>query len=176
MPNIEMKARCPDLSKARETAVALGGNFLWKDLQRDTYFHTKTGKLKLRESGLNGSELLPYIKTENDGLKRSDYAQLPVQDAVLVRGLFDQLLGTAYEVRKEREVYLIGNVRVHLDEVVGLGNFIEFEAVFTDDSPSAEEAETRKVAELMQRFGVRPDQLFSCSYPELLAGEARLPS
>lgn len=149
--------------------MELGGKFLWKDQQVDTYFHTKKGKLKLRQSGLNGNELLPYIKIDEGGLKRSDYANLPVVNASLVEKLFDQLLGTVVRVEKMREVYLIENVRVHLDQVMGLGCFLEFEAVFSDDTPEVEQAESRKVAELMQKFGVKPENLLLGSYPELLA-------
>src|SRR3989338_2567947 len=31
-------------------------------------------------------------------------------------------------VRKEREIYILGNTRFHLDKIQGLGNFIEIEA------------------------------------------------
>jgi predicted adenylyl cyclase CyaB len=169
MPNIEMKAFYPDLARAREIAIQLGGTLLWVDTQLDTYFYTRAGKLKLRESGRNGAELLPYIKKEADGLKRSDYAKLPVEDAVLVKDLLSELLGRKQEVRKTREVYLIGNVRVHLDQVEGLGNFLEFEAVFAEDSPQTQSAEERKVNDLMEQFGVERERLREGSYPELLS-------
>lgn len=172
MPNIEMKARFTQLDNARATALELGGRYLWKDEQVDTYFNTRVGKLKLRQSGLNGSELIPYLKTDRDGLKHSEYVRLPAEDPALVERLLGQLLGTGLTVRKTREVYLIGNVRVHLDEVEGLGAFLEFEAVFDADTEEARNEETRKVAELMQRFGVRPSDLFDASYPELLRADS----
>lgn len=172
MPNIEMKSTYADLAKAREAALRLGGKFLWKDCQVDTYFHTKVGKLKLRQSKLNGSELLPYIKTDTDGLKKSDYAKLPVEDAALVKHLFSSLLGQKSEVKKNREVYLIGNVRVHLDEVEGLGNFLEFEAVYEESSGTTQAAEHSKVIKLMREFGVEAGDLLEGSYPELLARAA----
>ncbi len=164
-----MKTKYSDLTKARSVALNLGGSFLWKDQQIDTYFVTKAGKLKLRESGLNGSELLPYIKTETAELKRSDYARLPVDDPELVRLLFTKLLGQKTEIRKIREVYLIGNVRIHLDSVDKLGCFLEFEAVFESDAPDVEAREHQKVRELMQAFGVEQKDLIKSSYPELLA-------
>lgn len=174
MPNIEMKAPYPDLSRARETALRLGGEFLWKDEQIDTYFHTREGKLKLRESGRNGAELLPYIKGGQGELLRSDYAQIPVANPALTRGLLDRLLGRRNQVRKIREVFLLGNVRVHLDEVVDLGSFLEFEAVFEDDTPQAQERESRKVAELMREFGLSASDLFTGSYPDLLAAKSQV--
>lgn len=169
MPNIEIKCRYPDLNKARDTALAMGARFLWKDSQVDTYFFTSKGKLKLRESKLNGSELLPYVKTSQADHKRSDYARIPVTEPVLVKKLFDELLGRKLEVRKEREVYLVGNVRVHLDQVQQLGAFLEFEAVFEEDTPAVVAAEQRKVTELMQKFDVKSEDLLDVSYPDLLA-------
>ena len=40
--------------------------------------------------------------------------------------------GVETVVDKVRDIYLIGNVRVHVDSVHGLGEFIEFEAVYRD--------------------------------------------
>ena len=168
MPNIEMKAICNDLDKARANALRLGAIPLWKDSQVDTYFHTKAGKLKLRESGENGAELLPYIKTEQAGLKRSDYAKIPISDPILVKSLLEELLGKRLVVKKTREVLLIGNIRVHLDEVEGLGKFLEFEAVFEMDTPENRAREAEKVARLMVEFDSKNEDLIQCSYPELL--------
>jgi adenylate cyclase class 2 len=167
MPNIEIKARCQDLAQARAHAVRLGGRHLWTDRQVDTYFFTRGGKLKLRQSELNGSELIPYLKKDVNGLKRSDYAKLPVKEADLVKGLLADLLGQKSEVCKTREVYLIGNVRVHLDEVEDLGSFLEFEAVFSEEADQPREQ--IKVNDLMKEFGVRQDDLCEGSYPDLIA-------
>jgi predicted adenylyl cyclase CyaB len=46
-------------------------------------------------------------------------------------------LGVRGVVRKRREIYLWHNVRVHLDEVDGLGTFVEFEAVLSEDEDEA---------------------------------------
>jgi predicted adenylyl cyclase CyaB len=72
------------------------------------------------------------------------------------------------EVRKRREIFLVDNVRVHLDEVEGLGTFLELEAVF-DGSNAAEPAERAKVARLLAELGVREADLVPTSY-EALAG------
>ena len=167
MRNIEIKARYSDLSRAREIAKELGGNFLWKDQQVDTYFTVARGKLKLRESGLNGAELLPYLKRDDHGHKRSDYAKLPVAEPDVVRGLLDELLGRKLQVRKTREVYLVGNVRVHLDEVEGLSTFLELEAVVPAGGNEA--AEHAKVRTMLDRFGVPTGDLLEGSYPDMLA-------
>jgi adenylate cyclase, class 2 len=175
MPNIEMKARYADLNKAREIAQRLGAKFLWKDEQVDTYFCTRRGKLKLRETGLSGAELLPYVKSDEtcvtgQRLNRSDYAKIPIQEPALVKELLEALLGRRLEIRKLREVHLIGNVRIHLDEVRGLGRFLEFEAVFDGTAPEVEAAECAKVVALMAEFGLGEKDLLQGSYPDLMTG------
>lgn len=168
MPNIEMKSMYGDLEFARKKVQELGGQFLWKDTQVDTYYFTKNGKLKLRQSEKNGSELLPYLKVDDGVLKRSDYVRLPTTEPELLASLLDQLLGRQLRVRKIREVYLIENVRVHLDQVEDLGSFLEFEAVYEDDTNETREKESKKVASLMTEFKVNPDLIFSGSYPDLI--------
>ena len=83
------------------------------------------------------------------------------------------LLGVAAVVRKQREVLLLGNVRIHLDRVEGLGEFIEFEAVLAEGA--AGDSERAKVQELMARFGIAQSDLEGQAYVDLLAQQLRGP-
>jgi len=60
--------------------------------------------------------------------------------------------------------------RVHLDEVAGLGTFVELEVVLDDGEPAELGAvEARRLA-----FGIQEDQLVSRAYIDLLqASEIR---
>lgn len=168
VPNIEIKARYNDHDKARKIANQLNAKFLWRDVQVDTYFVTSAGKLKLRESTHNGNELIPYMKDTSLGPKKSDYLCIPISDVDRIRRLFTDLLGVRVLVKKTREVYLLDNVRIHLDEVEGLGKFLEFEAVFDVDTYSEIKTQTHRVRELMAVFGIMNDSLEEGSYPELV--------
>lgn len=169
MPNIEIKARYHDLDQARRIATKLNAQYMGQIHQIDTYFQTKMGMLKLRESDVNGSELIPYIKVNHANTKRSDYARLPTDNPDLVKDLLGQLLGVKLVVDKLRDVYLIDNVRVHLDQVKGLGTFFEFEAVFTEDTEEVQQGERQKLQELMKAFDIAPSDLLEGSYPDLLS-------
>lgn len=167
--NLEIKARCPDLARARERVQHLGSQRLGVDHQVDTYFQTRAGRLKLRESSLSGGQLVPYRRPDAGGPRRSDYQVVAVEDPTTLKGLLSDLLGERRVVRKEREIFLVENVRIHLDRVQGLGEFLELEAAY-DGTPEGEREQQRKVARLMQELGVRETDLLGTSYEALLEG------
>ena len=168
--NIEIKARCADLAAARAIARRVASEHVGLDRQVDTYFLTRSGRLKLRESSLSGGQLIPYLRPDRPGPKRSDYQVVPVPDPPVLKRILSEILGVHRVVEKRREIFLCENVRIHLDRVEGLGDFLELEAV-TDGTPAAEAAARRVVDQLMRELGVGEDDLVAVSYEGLL--EAR---
>jgi predicted adenylyl cyclase CyaB len=165
--NLELKARCSDLDVARARARQLATDWIGPEEQVDTYFSTRTGRLKLRESSRSGAQLIPYLRADEPGAKRSDYQVIAVEDgAGLVRQL-SAMLGVHRVVRKHREVALYENVRIHLDRVEGLGTFIELEAVW-DGAESGLAEQQRKIDLLREGLGVRGEDLVAGSYEALL--------
>ena len=165
--NIEIKAQCGDLAEARRTARALATEHVGVDRQVDTYFTTRSGRLKLRESSLSGGQLIPYLRPDQAGPKRSDYQVIPLPAPGETKRLLTALLDVHRVVEKEREIFLVDNVRIHLDRVAGLGEFVELEAVF-DASAEAEPRERAKVDALMAKLGIAAEDLLEASYEGLL--------
>jgi adenylate cyclase class IV len=179
--NIELKARLHDLAAARQTARRLATEFLGIHQQVDTYFHCPEGRLKLRETAIldpgatdsplsaalaasSRSELIWYDRADDTQAKQSDYQLIEVT-AARARQLKREM-GIRVIVVKRREVFLHRNVRIHLDEVHGLGQFIEFEAVLgwgIDES-----AGQTQVSYLQQEFALAAGDLLSGSYADLL--------
>jgi len=171
MPNIEIKAICPDLAAARTTAVNLKTDYVGNLHQVDTYFTTEMGRLKLREINGETAELIPYFKEYSTGPMKSNYAVMDVKDPENVKSILNQILGTVTVVDKKREVFLIDNVRVHLDEVQNLGSFIEFEAVYEETTPADKDREVEKLHVLMEKFDIKQKYLLDKSYIDYLLGE-----
>lgn len=169
--NLEVKAPVADPSAFRARARGLATETVGMDEQVDTYFRVPTGRLKLREGSLSGGQLVPYRRPDADGPRRSDYQVIPVVDAAGLKALLTAILGVHRVVRKRREIWLHDGVRIHLDHVAGLGDFMELEAVF-DGSPAAEADGRRKLELLMEALGVCRDELIAGSYEALVAPAA----
>ncbi len=170
MPNIEIKASCSNLIKAKQVAESLKAHFIGKDHQVDTYFHTKKGRLKLRESSLSGCMLIPYLRGNICEPKKSEYTLFHSEQPVLAKKLLSETLGIETIVEKTRDIYIYENVRIHLDDVKGHGSFIEFEAVYQEspdknnDDTQAQEQE--KIKKLIEIFAIRKEDLIEGSYRE----------
>jgi len=76
-------------------------------------------------------------------------------------------LGVRGRVRKRRWLYLVGQTRVHLDEVEGLGRFVELEYVLRPGE--AREDGFRVVADLQAQLGIEEQDLLDTAYLDLLA-------
>jgi adenylate cyclase, class 2 len=70
-------------------------------------------------------------------------------------------------VEKRRRLFLWRNVRIHLDHVEQLGDFIELEAVAPADSDLT--AEHRLIEELRAALSITDDRLVSLGYAALVA-------
>lgn len=165
MRNIELKARLRDIEAARRTAAAIATERPGVEHQIDTYFPCPRGRLKLREIDGQRAELIWYARPDEQGPKASDYLVVPVADAPALKSALAAALGVSGVVDKRREIYLWHNVRIHLDEVAGLGTFIEFEAAVGPGI--GDSAGHSQLAELSRRFGLGPGNLLPGSYGEM---------
>jgi len=165
--NIEIKARLRDPDRVRRRAAELADGPGATFTQVDHFFAVPRGRLKLRELQTGRGELIAYLRTDQAGPKASSYAVLPLDDPETARAVLDLALGRRGTVRKTRTLFLAGRTRVHLDEVEGLGSFVELEVVLrAGEDQAAGEAEAR---ELMARLGIEPADLVREAYVDLLA-------
>ena len=147
--NIELKARCSDLAPARAASVALGAEPRDRMRQVDTYFAVPTGRLKLREIERDAgasAELIAYARPDATDARASDYRVVPVPDPAALKAALAETVGVRGVVAKRREVLVWRNVRIHLDDVRGVGTFVEFEAVVGPDHGEAESAANLRAA------------------------------
>ena len=151
--NVEIKAPLVDAVRAREIARHLSGGDPETIDQHDVFYATPAGRIKLRIFADGSGELIEYQRPDLAGIRTSSYRLVPTPDARGLRDILKKLgANVAGEVRKRRLLYMVGQTRVHIDRVEGLGDFIEFEDVLRDGQ---EESEGDEIArELMAAFGL----------------------
>jgi predicted adenylyl cyclase CyaB len=164
--NLELKARLRDLATARQVAGRLSGGVPQVLEQVDTYFSCRQGRLKLREESGGTAHLVAYARPDESAARLSDYRLVPVNDPAGLKAALIATVGLWGEVRKRRELSLVENVRIHLDQVEGLGEFLEFEAVF--QTLGDKERAASQLAALSGQFGIEPADLIAGSYSDLL--------
>ena len=80
------------------------------------------------------------------------------------------VLGVTVIVSKARRLFIFESVRIHIDRVDGLGDFIEFEGVAADNADPGDFA--RLLNDLRQSLGIRDEDLLRESYSDLLRSTA----
>jgi len=136
--------------------------------QRDTFFVVPRGRLKLRVLGSGDCELIYYERPDDAGAKLSEYFVVRSSDPEAFLELLSAVLEVRGVVAKRRFLYRIGRTRVHLDEVEGLGTFMELEVIL-DEGESPEEG--RAVAErLSAELEIENEDRVRGAYIDLLEG------
>jgi adenylate cyclase class IV len=164
--NVEWKARARDPDRQRQLAERLAGAPPKLLEHVDTFFHVANGYLKLRQCSHDRSELICYVRPLQAGPKLSNYSIVPTERPGELRNVLAQALGIYGEVRKRRHVYLVGQSRIHFDEVEHLGSYLEVEVVLRPEQ-SVDEGE--RLAEALRRqLEVSEDDLVEVAYIALL--------
>jgi len=164
--NIEIKARARDFCKQKKIAETLSDTPCQVIPQVDTFFIIESGRFKLRDLGAGRGQLVFYTRPDDSGPKRSDYFIYETGQPEALTDILVKALGVRGVVKKTRYLYLVGQTRIHMDEVEGLGEFIELEVVMTENQG---DAEGQAIAEgLMQELGIEEEDLIEGAYMDLL--------
>lgn len=165
--NIEIKAKCFHPEKVEAFLLENGARFVGLDHQKDTYFQVPAGRLKLRQGNIENS-LIFYNRPDQEGPKHSDFSLSKISDGPATEQVLTRALGIKVIVEKHRKIFYIGNVKFHLDEVPGLGSFVEIEAGNLAD-PSKTLADLQEqCAFYMRAFLVQESDLIHHSYSDMI--------
>lgn len=186
MQNVEFKAELRDLPLARSIALASGALHALSIRQVDTYYRVADARLKRRQilpAGIDDpplpirealtlspeavadTEYIFYDRANKSGPRLSRFTLYSPDQA---RERFGLTLPEPWVVvSKRRDVLLLDGVRIHLDRVEGLGDFLEFEApVAPDRKIPVCFAAVDRLRELLRPAMGEP---IDCSYSDLLA-------
>jgi len=164
--NIEIKARTTEPDKIREILKSNSADFIGVDRQVDTYFNVASGRLKLREGNIE-NHLIYYERENTRGPKKSSVMLYKNNPDSNLKELLTKALRVLAVVDKHREIYFIGNVKFHLDNVVGLGTFVEIEAIDKEGTLGNEKL-LEQCNYYLNLLLVSKEDLLATSYSDLL--------
>lgn len=164
--NIEIKAKAHEPDRLRQVLASLCESTCEVIFQEDVFFHTPKGRLKLRILARDRGELIYYERDNIAAPKQSNYHVVPSGDPTSLKILLSNTLGVRGVVKKQRLLYRIGNTRVHLDDVDGLGFFVELEVVL-NEGQACEDGKF-VAEEIMKQLGIRETDWVAEAYIDLL--------
>lgn len=170
--SVEIKVRLRDRSAAERIVRSVADGPAEIVDQEDLFFRCTTGKLKLRILAPGRGELIAYERETGCGPRVSRYTIVPTDMPELLSDTLDRALGVTRRVRKRRTLYHIGQTRVHLDAVEGLGDFLELEVVLAEGQRTVEGSAI--AANLMARIGIAPEELVDIPYVDLVRDSAAM--
>ncbi len=171
LKNIEIKYRLNDPEGLRAFLASISGvEKQWERRQTDIYYRVFKGRLKLRLEDEAPGQLIFYRRTDASQARESDYQIYRTDDPAALHDILRAALQEQVTVVKRRTLYLFRNVRIHIDRVESLGDFLEFESVVSETVP--EETARQNLEEIARR--VRPflGEPVPVSYSDLLLKKA----
>jgi adenylate cyclase class 2 len=84
-----------------------------------------------------------------------------------LKEVLSKALGILVAVEKRREIYFIDNIKFHIDEVEGLGFFVEIEAI-DESGEIGREILLEQCRSFIRLFGIEEKDLIDRSYSDLL--------
>jgi predicted adenylyl cyclase CyaB len=163
MRNLEFKARLDDPNTAMARDRELGADFYGDLRQTDTYFQVPSGRLKLRETAGHQAELIFYHRDEEGSNRASDYEIAHSAEPGALRELLTHALGVLAVVKKRRTLLSLDASRIHLDNVEGLGHFLEFEVIVDGEEGIAKQ----RIDWLIRELGFEWSDCIRASYLDL---------
>lgn len=147
MVSVEYRAELRDAVFASSILRKLGATRIISLDIVDTYFNIPTGTLKQREAK---SEPTDFIFYERKALASPRLCTFTIYSKEAAKERYGvQPLPVLTRVMKHRSMYMLGNVRMHIDDVEDVGTFMEFETLVS------REVNARKCHQLINGLRVK---------------------
>ncbi|MDR0367464.1 MAG: class IV adenylate cyclase [Rickettsiales bacterium] len=145
------------MDPAKHTHFMIKGEMAYLRLRRDA--ENETASLDLKT-----------VNKERKGVFGEYECRLAGADSLGMAAKILDMLGfrKAHVIDKSRKSFKLGEVSVDMDEVRGLGRFVEVEII--DDMPGADRALAR-VDDLSAKLGLDPGNLMKTGYVDLMAAK-----
>lgn len=137
MIEIELKYRSPGNEKIEKALVKLGAKQISSGPMEDIYFahpsrdFGKTDEaLRLRKQGDSAELTYKGPRIHADGAKAREEITLKTDNPLTTQRIVERLgFKESYVLRKTRTSYLLDKLRIEIDDVEGLGEYVELEVL-----------------------------------------------
>lgn len=175
---VEVKAYAGDLKEIEIKILEMGAEPTWEGDQVDTYYNhpekdfAKTDEaLRIRKE--KGRNSLTYKGPKVDELSKTrEEIQFSIENAEAAGKVLIKLgFSTAGIVKKYRKKFKLGDMKISLDRVEVLGDFVEIEALDTTISENEVSKTRDRIIAIMDELGLNNRE--RTSYLELLYPELK---
>mgnify|MGYP001564535197 CR=1 FL=1 len=170
MKNIELKIFLDDFKDINFILKKIGAKYKGKFHQVDVYYWCKGGRLKLRKIDGQNFELIFYKRSDSNHSRLSDYQifSIPKKRIKPIKSILNKVYGEKNIVRKERSLWIYKHTRIHFDNVVKLGKFLELETVMEKINFKQAMKEYDKIVKMLN---LSKYKIYNKSYSDLLLKE-----
>ncbi len=171
MLEFELKVRISSLDPVRQQLTGRNAQFCGRIHEHDIYYNAPHRDFGVTDEAIrvrytNDHAVVTYkgAKIKTSGLKAREELNIVVDSGALFEQMLDRLgFSRAAEVNKWRENYRLSGAAITLDEVEGLGTFVEIE-ILAEDANSDTAA---RIQEIAKEIGVIGEPILA-SYLEML--------
>lgn len=164
--NVEIKAQISSVDGLAPLAAALADEGPTRIHQDDTFFNCPNGRLKLRILAADRGQLVFYQRPDAPGPKESFYIVSETAEPYTLLEALTLAYGATDHVVKDRTLFMVGQTRVHLDRVEGLGDYLELEVVLSENDLFEDGVSIAN--DILAKLQIAPDQLVTGAYADLL--------
>jgi adenylate cyclase class IV len=170
--NVEVKIRISDPLALKSLIASTGARDEGEMHQIDTFFGG-VKRLKLREFGKSmPGQLIAYDRPDSEGLRTCNYRMCTVSNPVELKETLAYALPLLRTVEKIRHLYLLNRTRIHVDDVKGLGSFIELEVLLgPKDEIASGEAEA---LDILRKLNLADEPRIGGSYFDLMKDDPKI--
>jgi predicted adenylyl cyclase CyaB len=162
---IEFKAPVVNLISLDEQVRALGADFMHARREQDLCFDFPDGVLVLRQPEGASADLLTYHRHSRGELQFVDVEVAEVRQPREVGAMLRGRFGVRVELEKTRRTFQWRRTQIQLDQVFGLGMFVELQTLAISNDDATAESELREV---LGALGIDPHTSEVRSYADML--------
>lgn len=169
--NYEIKTSVKNLEDIRVAVRKLVRNKTHKhftEFQKDIYYKTGNDRLKLRIINNQIGNLIYYKRKEHNRKRVSNYIISETKNFKELDEILKKLFNIFVIVDKKREIFILDNIRIHLDKVKKLGSFLEIEIIYD----SIKEAK-KIMSELIEYLNLEEKEFIKESYSDMIINKKK---